>query len=80
MELNPNHPVTQTLHDHWHKIAAIAMRQLGIDHLVITSADIESLPEGMFLVAQELRDGLHVRFVAEKTAHQMAIEHGGLPT
>ena len=33
MEYNPNHPVTQAAHDHWHKIVAVLLhkfkRQIG---------------------------------------------------
>lgn len=79
-ELNPNHPTTMTMHDHWHKIAAVLMRKFGLEHVVITAADINRIPEGNFIVLQELNDGLHLKFVDEKTAIALARREGGLPT
>ena len=29
-ELNPNHPATREVHDHWHKIAALMMFKMGV--------------------------------------------------
>jgi len=79
-ELNPNHPVLTTMHDHWHKIAAILMSKFGLEHVVITSVDIGRMPEGMFITVQELDDGLHLKFVDEKTAIALERREGGLPT
>jgi hypothetical protein len=80
MELNPNHSTTQAVREHWHKLAAILMAKLGLDHVVITLADLERIPSNHFIVVQELSDGLHLRFVDEKTAHKLARDHGGLLT
>jgi hypothetical protein len=47
MEMNPHHPVTEQLHEHWHKIAALIMRKAGLSKLTITLEDSElfgSLP------------------------------------
>lgn len=70
MALNPDP-------DHWHKLAAILMHKSGVDHEVITLQDMEDIPEGIFIVVQELTDGLHLRLVDEVTAHRLAREHGG---
>jgi hypothetical protein len=80
MELNPNHPVTQAAHDHWHKLAAVLMCKFGLTHVVITVDDLKQLPDDMFITLQELHDGLHLTFVDEKTAHELARKHGGRPT
>lgn len=77
MELNPNHPTTQQLHDHWHKIVAVIMHKLGGDHVVVTVEDMQRLPSDMFVTAQELDNGLHIRFVDRKTAQKLVREHGG---
>ncbi len=79
-ELNPNHPVTKTMHDVWHKFAAILMRKFEQDHVVITLADLQKIPIDTFIVVQEMPDGLHFRFVDEKTANELARKHGGPPT
>lgn len=80
MELNPNHPTTRAISDHWHKIAAIMMHKLGVTHVHITEDDLRTLPADMFMVAHDRRDGLHIRFVDSQTAHRLAREHGGLPS
>lgn len=79
MEVNPNHPTTQAVHDQWHKIAALVMRKLGATHVLITADDVRKMVGGNFIVVQELPDGLHVRMVDERTAMKLAREHGGMP-
>ena len=82
MELNPNHPVTQAMHDQWHVIAAILVIKYGEDgdHIVITDEDIKAMQQNSFVVIQELRDGVHLRLVDSETGHRLAREHGGLPS
>jgi hypothetical protein len=43
MELNPNHPVTKSAHDQWHKIAALILHKLGHHSIKITTKDVENL-------------------------------------
>jgi len=78
-ELNPNHPMTTALREHWMKMAALLVAKQG-GHVVITSDDIASLGDcGLFLTMRELPDGIHLRLVDEATAHQLARKEGGLP-
>lgn len=77
MELNPSHPTTQKLHEHWHEIIAFVLHKLGVNHVVVTVEDIQAMPPDMFLTAQELEDGLHIRFVDRNTASKLLREHGG---
>lgn len=79
-ELNPNHPTTRAVSEHWHALAAVLMRKLGTEHVVITEPDLERMKPGECIVVQELHDGLHLRIVDEVTAEKLAREHGGLPT
>lgn len=79
-ELNPNHPTTQAVHDHWHKIAALIMHKLDLDHVVITPDDINQLMRAnSSITMQELGDGIHLRIVDRVTAEKLARENGGLP-
>jgi hypothetical protein len=80
MELNPNHPVTQQVSDHWHKVCAILMAKMGVDHVVITPADIMLLQQDCAITFQELHDGLHLRLVDASQAERIAREAGGLPS
>jgi hypothetical protein len=42
MEMNPDHPVTKEVHDHWHKIAALVMWKLGQSKVTITNEDADT--------------------------------------
>lgn len=53
MELNPNHPTTRMISDHWHKLAAILMVKLDVDHVVITSSDIARMDPGTAIVYRD---------------------------
>lgn len=79
MELNPNHPTTQAISDHWHKLCALAVIKAG-GHVVITYRDIEAVPPGVAITVQELQDGLHLRIVDADTADRLARKNGGLPS
>ena len=78
-ELNPNHPVTQAMHDHWHKICLLLMRKQGLQRVVITPEDIQATPSGGAIAVQEQHDGLHVFLVDAAEAQSLARKHGGLP-
>lgn len=69
-ELNPNHPVTKTARDHWHKIAAIIMVKLGRTEIEITEPDIQRL-EGKNIVLDERGKKLVVRIVNDEEARRL---------
>ena len=71
-ELNPQHPVTKGLSQHWHKILAPHMKKLGVNKITLTDKDFEMPPEGLNVVAHEDGEGLHIRLVDNKTAHLLA--------
>ena len=81
-ERNPNHPVTRTLHDEWHKLTAMVMHKQGLSSIQITVADIESLVEkygdGAGVVADARGGGLVLRLVTAEEADRIAREEGGL--
>ncbi len=80
MELNPNHPMTRTVHDHWHKIAALLMAKFNQSHVVITMADVLAMDDGANAVTiQELPDGIHIRLVSMEEGERLARKEGGLP-
>lgn len=83
MELNPNHPTTKTLHEHWHKVLAAVMVKLGISEVRLTEADVQRLasqPGGVNVVADGQPDGLIIRLVSDSQADTLAKKAGGLPT
>lgn len=80
MELNPNHPVTQQVHDHWHKIAAILMQKFGKSAVEITEADVLALGDNENAVMADCRGGRFViRLVSMSEAQKFARKEGGLP-
>jgi hypothetical protein len=86
-ELNPNHPVTQKAHDHWHKIVAIILHKFSDilpNEIQIFPRDIEALERAfsgdMPAVVLEDRDGaLRVRLVTMRDGEKLARKAGGLP-
>lgn len=78
MNLNPNHPTSRTIDQHWHKFAAMLMQKFGADHVVLTVVDISNI-DGSAITVQELDDGIHLRIVDMATAERLSREHGGLP-
>lgn len=83
MELNPNHPTTKTLHEHWHKVLAAVMVKLGISEVRLTEADVQRLasqPGGVNVVADCQPDGLIIRLVSDSQAEALVKKAGGLPT
>lgn len=80
MELNPNHPVTREVHDHWHKIAAILMMRLGVDALEITEDDVRELGDSDRSIVADARGGKFVvRMMGRMEAERLARKEGGLP-
>lgn len=71
MELNPNHPVTSGLHDHWHKVAAAIMIKLGKTELQLTMEDLSKLEKNVNIVVKEKDNSLFVSIVDDKTAEML---------
>lgn len=79
-ELNPNHPVTQQVHEHWHKIAAIMMQKLGQSAVEITEADVLALGDNDKAVVADCRGGrMVIRLISMEEARKIARQEGGLP-
>lgn len=77
MELNPNHPVTSGLHDHWHKVVAAIMIKLGKAELQLTMEDLSKLEKNVNIVVKEKDNSLFVSIVDDKTAAMLARKEGG---
>lgn len=82
MEINPNHPVTREVHDHWHKIAAILLHKMGMRELRITLADLQAwahdFPDGAIVIKANNFDFV-LRLVSADEARELAKKEGGLP-
>lgn len=80
MELNPNHPVTREVHDHWHKIVGILLLKMGKDSVEITEADVIALGDNQMSVAFDTRGGkCFVRLLSMEEGERLARREGGLP-
>lgn len=78
-EINPNHAVTQMMHDNWHKVVALMMVRFGITEFRITEEMVRSMPTDK-AVAFDARGGAAiVRFISLEEAKRLAIKEGGLP-
>jgi len=78
-ELNPQHPVTQEVHDHWHKLAALLMVKLNADVVVITPADIERMNQrDLVIIAHAHADCLEIKLLPRAEGERLAREAGGI--
>jgi hypothetical protein len=77
-ELNPNHPVTQAIHDHWHKLCGILVVKLGVTKVEITEQDIHAL-EGCNILFYEKDKKITLELVDDETARAIVEKEGGLP-
>ena len=81
-EYNPNHIVTRTVHDHWHKIVAILLARDYNGKTEITEKEIEKWSakyEGSAVVIKDAEQKLILWLVDRKEAERLAKEEGGLP-
>ncbi len=78
--LNPNHPVTQLVDVHAHKLTAMLMHKLGLTQVFLTIEDIESFPPGHAIVCWAHQDSMELRLVTEAEGRALAAKAGGLPT
>jgi hypothetical protein len=79
---NPNHPVTQSVADQWHKIAALLVARSGKRRVVITLAEVERLsanPAGVNITVKFTDEGIVLTLVNDAEADRLARQEGGLP-
>jgi hypothetical protein len=87
-EINPNHPVTKEVHDHWHKIAALLLLKItggqrgkivriSVQEIQSFSADCDG--DLGAIVLQERGDYMELKMVDNAEAERLAKEEGGLP-
>ena len=77
MEINPEHPVTKEIHDHWHKIAMILLDRLGVKELLITNAEVEEFGrkyDGMAILFHARKDGLLLKIITMEEAKRKAVQ------
>lgn len=80
MEMNPNHPVTSAMHDHWHKLAAILVRRCPGEKTVITLKEIDRMAaDEMAITIKEIPDAIQLQIVTMAEAERLAQQEGGLP-
>lgn len=69
--LNPNHP------DHWHKIAALLMIQMGKTKTIITPQEIERLDGCNIFIRFNDSTGIELFIVDDEEAARLARKEGG---
>lgn len=81
-ELNPNHPVTQKIHDHWHKIVGILLARMPGCRTEITEREIDEWGakyEGHSVVVKDSQGKLTLWIAGPEESKKLAREEGGLP-
>ena len=79
-ELNPNHPATREVHDHWHKIAALMMFKMGVKRYVITPDEVFKAFKADLNITVKFSDeqGIILTLVDSTEAGRLARQEGGL--
>ena len=82
-ELNPNHPVTQSVHDQWHKIVALLMAKIGSRRVVISPDEVKRFAEegdgNNITIRFDDCLGIELRLVSDNEAVRLARQERGLP-
>lgn len=82
MEINPNHPVTSAVREHWHKIVALLLHKFELGDVLLTQADLERFlaecPDHV-VALHDKADGMHLKIITREEAERLGREHGGLP-
>lgn len=74
-EINPNHPMTSSLHDKWHMLMALAIFKLKLPEFCVTMDDVEAYNKvhpNSAVLAHEKKDGLHIMLVTMEQAEALA--------
>lgn len=83
-EMNPNHGVTQELHDQWHKVAMVLLNKLGKKQIKITMQDVQDLTkifpgEQPVIMFNAKDDHILLEIISFSEAEKLAKQVGGLP-
>jgi hypothetical protein len=82
-EINPNHPMTRAVHDHWHKFVAILLHKFGKKEITISLQDVmamrEEFNDDVIVIAQEKGENIVLRLVTGEEGRRLARAEGGLP-
>jgi hypothetical protein len=78
MELNPNNPVARAANGQWHKIAALIMHKLGVNHVEIREEDAEALAaKGLNIGIADDKGYMEVFLLTSEQTKAMLKKHKG---
>lgn len=78
MELNPNHPMTSGMREHWHKLCAILVNRTPHKETVISLDEIMRM-DGLAITMKEEGNGIVLRIITMEEGENLAKKEGGLP-
>lgn len=80
MELNPNNPVSRAASGQWHKIAALVMHKLGVNHVEIRTEDADALTaRGVNIGISDEKGYMEVFLLTPAETEAMLKKHKGRP-
>ena len=81
-ELNPDHPTTRGVHDHWHKIVALLMMKFNLEEVTITreelTAALTKLEGQGVAIKFDDEEGILLKMVKNSEMMGLAVKEGGL--
>lgn len=75
-ELNPKHPVTEEVREHWAKFLAAVMGKLGKEKITLELIDLEAI-DGLCVVVHMHKNSVDLSLVTMEEGERLANEHGG---
>lgn len=79
--LNPNNPVARASFGNWHKLAALIMHKLGINHIELKNEDVEALnATGKNIGISDNKGYIEIFLLTPEETKAALRKHGGLPS
>ena len=76
MEINPNHPTTMGVHDHWHKVAALLMMKMGVRDVIISPDEISRMEGNNIAIKFDNKLGIILKIVSDEEVIKIAVKEG----
>ncbi len=81
-EMNPNHPLTQEMREHYQTLLIALMGKLGVKEVTLTYKDLDNYlcSEGAEVLSiHGADDYIVLKMISRKEAEALMDEHGGAP-
>jgi hypothetical protein len=79
LEMNPEHPTTKGVHDHWYKVCALLMLKMGVKDITISPQEIERIEGNNIAIKFDDKLGIILKLLSDEEIMSVGIENGAVP-